>query len=146
MDAFARILDVARPWLRPALVAVSIVLVLSGLSASAGSDPATDCGAAALMEYQSRKIEILTPRNSDSAEEMMKHVISIDGTIAIRRLEEGYCLKFAQCIRKPDDNALTLTLHFNSCIDDEDEERVLETLRLGPTKEMDEFISRLKEE
>ena len=96
---------------------------------NAGNDPIADCGTAALTEYEKSKAAILTPKTSDSPERMMDRLISIDGTIAIRRLEEGYCLKFAQCIRKPSDDPLTLALHFNSCIEDEDTERVLDDLR-----------------
>lgn len=98
------------------------------------------------MDYESRKVAILTPRNSDSPDQMMDRLISVDGTIAIRRLEEGYCLKFARCMIKPSDDQLTLASHFNSCIEDEDTERVLDDLRDRGTKAINEFISRLKEE
>jgi hypothetical protein len=110
-------------------MAASIVAaLLPGSWANAGNDPIADCGTAALTEYEKSKAAILTPKTSDSPERMMDRLISIDGTIAIRRLEEGYCLKFAQCIRKPSDDPLTLALHFNSCIEDEDTERVNEAI------------------
>jgi hypothetical protein len=146
MHRFAVILDAPRSRLRPMLVVASIALVLPTLSASASNDPAMECGAAALMEYQSRKVAILAPRNSDSAEEMIHRLASIDGAIAIRRLEEEYCLKFAQCISKPTDTPLVLASHFNSCIGDEDAERVLDDLRDRGSNAINEFISRLKEE
>jgi hypothetical protein len=132
---------------RRSLMAVStIAAVLPESWANAGNDPVADCGTAALMEYEKNKVAILTPKMSDSPERMMDRLISIEGTVAIRRLEEGYCLKLAQCVRKPSDDPLTLALHFNSCIEDEDTERVLDDLRDRGSKEIDEFISRLKEE
>ena len=98
------------------------------------------------MEYESRKAAILTPRNSDNAEQMMDHLVSIENTVAVRRLEEEYCLKFAKCISKPTDDRLSLALHFSSCIEDEDEDRVLDDIRDRGSKAINEFISRLKEE
>jgi hypothetical protein len=147
MRAFAVILDVPRPRLGRMLIAASLaVVVLRGLPAIAGDDAVIDCGTAALKEFESHKVAILTPKSSDSAEQMIGRLISIDGTIEIRRLEEGYCLRFAQCIRKPSDDPLTLASHFNSCVEDEETERVLDELRDRGSKAIEEFISRLKEE
>jgi hypothetical protein len=43
---------------------------------------------------------------------------SVDSQIAIRRLEEEFCLRFIHCILD-DQNTLNFTAAFNSCLEDE---------------------------
>jgi hypothetical protein len=46
---------------------------------------------------------------------------SIGGVVAKRRLMEGYCVQFVQCLNVP---AIAMGAMFSKCLDDEDEDRL----------------------
>jgi hypothetical protein len=81
-----------------------------------------------------------------SGDATMHSPFSIDETVAARRLEEGFCLKVVSCERRAGGTGMEDAVHFISCIDNEDKERVLSNLHDGSDAERQEAISRLKDE
>jgi hypothetical protein len=80
------------------------VLVLS--SATALADEKT-CLTAAFTEYNKANLAIMT---------QVTTVMSVEATVAQRRLQEQYCIRVAQC-RTTSPMALAAT--FSRCLDDE---------------------------
>jgi hypothetical protein len=91
-----------------------IVAALSFTTSSASADEAA-CVDAAFGEYSKANIAIMT-RSAP--------VMSIDATIAQRRLQEQYCLQVAQCRVDGQDSAALIATMFSTCLDDEARERL----------------------
>jgi hypothetical protein len=91
-----------------------IVAALSLATASAFADEAA-CVEAAFGEYNKANIAIMT---------QSAPVMSIDATIAQRRLQERYCLRVAQCRVDGQDSAALIATIFSICLDDEARERL----------------------
>jgi len=85
------------------------VLLFCALPAHSGEAQKDACGVAAMTDYSKAKLALL---QKDSP------LMSVDGAIAERRLEEEFCLRFVQCILD-DSNSLQFKSGFLSCLRDE---------------------------
>jgi hypothetical protein len=111
-----------RQWLAAALVVVAAVVLFKMLPdkaplVPAKKNPQNDCAYNAMAQYTSdslalsnKDVELLTQPNASAG-------LSIESTIARRRLEEQFCLKFAACLL-PDPSASLHDLQFASAFDD----------------------------
>jgi hypothetical protein len=91
-----------------------IVTALLYATACASADEAA-CVDAAFGEYSRANISIMT---------QSAPVMSIDATIAQRRLQEKYCLQVAQCREDGQGSAALIATMFSTCLDDEARERL----------------------
>jgi hypothetical protein len=82
-------------------------IVLSTVAApSAGAK--SECGEAAIMDFKARL----------AAMEQESPVLPVESTIAVRRLEEDFCLRFVRC-EHSDPNSFQFRASFESCLHDE---------------------------
>jgi hypothetical protein len=69
-------------------VGFAVVYLCLAVPAAAADDPSAACAFAATMEFNKANIALLSTNP----------LMSVDAQIAHRRLEEGYCLKYAHCL------------------------------------------------
>jgi hypothetical protein len=89
-----------------------LALLLWNLSALAQQQTTNACALAAYKEYVQMKLALLQPQLQD-----VTRLMSYQAIIAGRRLQEQYCLRFAQCLF--DINTSTGAAMFSSCLQDE---------------------------
>lgn len=95
---------------------------LNGRPPKSASNPRaaaqTDCGTMALTEYTRKNLALLTSSGP---------VMSVEATVAQRRLTEQFCVRFTRCLfPNPEADAahqIEFQSAFSTCIDDEEEER-----------------------
>jgi hypothetical protein len=90
------------------LAAFAVILTVSA-SAQPTNKAQKECAVAAFTEYNRANLALLTQANP---------VLSIEATIAQRRLEEQYCIRFSQCIIGNQGNVPFLVT-FSKCLEDE---------------------------
>jgi hypothetical protein len=103
--------------MRVALLAGFAVAVMAVSAASAQSPDATACTAAAFADYNKANLRMVQQQPT---------LMPPDAVIAQRRLEEQYCLRYAQCIfgATPDQShALSYRAEFAGCLRDESLEK-----------------------
>jgi hypothetical protein len=95
------------------LLAMVVLLFLpSAAVAETATDKAQkDCAISAYKSYLAASIALY----------QRDQLMSIDGVIAKRRLMEGYCVQFVQCLNLPE---LAMGAIFSKCLDDEDADRI----------------------
>jgi hypothetical protein len=95
-------------------------LMLMAITLSALATPATaesdsekerteDCATAAMTDYV---------KANDALVQQTAPVMSVEATIAQRRLQEEYCLRFVRC-SLDDQNSAIFRVQFDSCLKDE---------------------------
>jgi hypothetical protein len=89
-------------------VTIAALLALVVTNAALANDGIA-CGAAAETEYTFQKAAVLEQFIGRPAE----------GKVAVRRLEEVFCTKIAQCLSKADKDAVPFDKAFTQCLDDE---------------------------
>jgi hypothetical protein len=92
-----------------ARLVVAAVLLFCALSAHSGEAQKNACGIAAMTDYNRAKLALLQKGSP---------LMSVDGAIAERRLEEEFCLRFVRCILD-DSNSLQFKSGFLTCLRDE---------------------------
>jgi hypothetical protein len=103
---------------KTAVLALSVVAVLASESVAkqpptASQDQAKACAVAAKTDYIKENLALLNQGTP---------LLSVEGTITQRRLEEQYCLRFVRCFYG-DPNDLAFKAEFNSCLEDESLEK-----------------------
>ncbi|WGJ15025.1 hypothetical protein QEV83_01570 [Methylocapsa sp. D3K7] len=102
----------------------TLVIVLAPLASSAWAvDQGNACMVAALIDYNQANLALLT--KSDLPK-------TVEATIAQRRLQEQYCLRFAQCqlaSLPPQQTTMALDGAFSDCLRDE----AMEKYQLAPS-------------
>jgi hypothetical protein len=94
------------------LVGVVVAALASDSAAqtpTASQDKAKACAVAAKTDYIKQNLAL---------ENQETPLLSVEGTIAQRRLEEQYCLRFVRCFYD-DPKDLAFQAEFNSCLEDE---------------------------
>jgi hypothetical protein len=87
---------------------VATALVLLSTVAARGEDAKNACSEAAIADFKARLA--LMQRESP--------VLPVESTIAVRRLEEEFCLRFVGCTHS-DRNSVQFRASFESCLHDE---------------------------
>jgi hypothetical protein len=82
--------------------------VLASTVAAPTADAKSACSEAAIMDFKARL----------SAMQQESSVLPVESTIAVRRLEEDFCLRFVRCIHS-DPNSFQFRASFESCLHDE---------------------------
>jgi hypothetical protein len=144
-----------KKWLTAAIVVVVAVLALKMLMpekkrpVAEENNPQNECANNAAVEYNNAKLGLLLPQNSyenltgdDRLEKLKKalierarqpdQLISVDTTLAERRLEEQFCLQLARCVISEPTAALyalRLASVFNNCLQREALEKYDAVLR-----------------
>jgi hypothetical protein len=109
---------------RIALAAAITFATLSSSAANAAGeakDPRVECGVAAVTEYNTANLAQWNSAIANPSE-----LLSVESTIAQRRLQENYCLKLAHCLTDGSNvgpPGLTLGAAFSSCLKDEEAEK-----------------------
>jgi hypothetical protein len=92
----------------PRSLTVAALLALVVTTAALANDGIA-CGAAAETEYHFQKAAVFEKFIGRAAE----------GKVAIRRLEEAFCTKMAQCLSRADKDPAPFDKVFTQCLDDE---------------------------
>ena len=97
------------------VIAISVVQV--GYALAANDKTQTACAAAALTEYTRATVALM----------QQGPIMSVEATIAQRRLEEQYCLKSTRCLMGGEPTSSTtgmaFAVEFSKCLRDEALER-----------------------
>ena len=91
---------------------VAVLFAIAIVAPVKAQEAPKDCAVAALTEYNRANLALLT----------QSPLMSIESTIAQRRLQEHYCLQFATCVvGSPDSSVKQLQYNaaFDSCLQDE---------------------------
>jgi hypothetical protein len=101
------------------LVVVGILLFYSAQKKKAHPPPShqtaqNECATKAYKDYLKNKAALVAPPATDVAK-----MLSIETTLAKRRLEERYCLQFAECLADPNKPAMVKGTFFSACLRDE---------------------------
>jgi hypothetical protein len=99
---------------------VTTAFVLLSTVAGRGNDVKNACGEAAITDFRAR----LALMQQESP------VLPIESTIAVRRLEEEFCLRFVRCVHS-DPNSFQFRASFESRLHDE----AMEKYEAGERKE-----------
>jgi hypothetical protein len=86
----------------------AMAIVLASTVAATGGDAQSACGEAAINDFRAR----LAIMQQESP------VLPVESTIAVRRLEEEFCLHFVRCTHS-DSNSFPFRASFESCLHDE---------------------------
>jgi hypothetical protein len=101
----------------------ALVIVLAALASSAwAADQGNACLVAALNDYNQANLALLTKSEL---------LMTVETTIAQRRLQEQYCLRVAQCqlaSMPPQQTTVALDAAFSDCLRDE----AMEKYELAP--------------
>jgi hypothetical protein len=82
--------------------------VLASTVAAPTADAKSACGEAAIMDFKGRLAAI----------QQESPVPPVESTIAVRRLEEDFCLRFVRCVLS-DPNGFQFRASFESCLHEE---------------------------
>lgn len=101
-------------WLLPGAIVLSVAFVSgSGAQTKRQDAVTTACIAAAFKQYNAANVAIL---------QSAAPILTIEASIAQRRLQERYCLEFARCVVSsipPQSAAIPAAAAFSSCLKDE---------------------------
>ena len=101
---------------------IALLLVMSPASAMAGketnfTDEQLACVSSATKDYLATNAQFVLRATTDGL------VMSVDDTIALRRLQEDYCKQYAACLSSNTDDATqretAIRALFADCLDDE---------------------------
>ena len=87
---------------------IAAAVVLLSTVAARGDEAKNACGEAAIRDFKAR----LAVMQQESP------VLPVESTIALRRLEEEFCLRFVHCAHS-DPNSFPFRASFESCLHDE---------------------------
>jgi hypothetical protein len=87
---------------------LALVIVLVSKVVAFGADAKSACGDAAISDFRTR----LAAMQEESP------VLPVESMIAVRRLEEQFCLRFVRCTHS-DPNTIQFRASFESCLHDE---------------------------
>ncbi len=91
----------------------TVLFILAIVTAAQAQDAPTDaqksCGVAAATEYNKANLALL---------QQGALLLSVEATIAQRRLQEQFCLRFVQCVLS-DQTSLEFMAAFDHCLEDE---------------------------
>jgi hypothetical protein len=88
--------------------AMAVAVVLLSTVAARSDDAKNACGEAAIADFRARLV--LMQQESP--------VLPVEATIAVRRLEEEFCLRFVRCAHS-DPNSFRFRASFESCLHNE---------------------------
>ena len=91
------------------LALVTVAAHAQGSPQPSQKDEAQACGVAAITDYNKANLALL---------QQGKPLMSVEATIAQRRLEEEFCLRFIRCVLT-DQTSLQFIAAFHSCLSDE---------------------------
>jgi hypothetical protein len=118
---------------------LALALVLFGQGKGFAGE---SCELSAFQEYNAAKVQ------ADEIGRRTSPLKTVQEIVNERRLLEAYCLKVAACPGRPNADAtgaaMLGALAFTNCIEDEEEDEVLERLKNGDEKELKDAISRLQ--
>jgi hypothetical protein len=101
-------------WLQRFSAAASMLAVATIAAHAQGPQPAYQdevkaCGVAAMTDYNKANLALIQQGTP---------LMSVEATIAQRRLEEDFCLRFVRCVLT-DQTSLQFIAAFDSCLSDE---------------------------
>jgi hypothetical protein len=88
---------------------MAAAILLLSIVAARGDESQNACGTAAMTEYNRANLALLQQGTP---------LMSVEATIAQRRLEEDFCLRFVRCVLS-DPNSLQFRSAFDTCLRDE---------------------------
>jgi hypothetical protein len=88
---------------------MAAAILLFSIGAANGNEPQNACGVAAMTDYTKANLALM---------QQSSPALSVEATIAQRRLEEEFCLRFVRCVLD-DENSLRFTSAFDTCLRDE---------------------------
>ena len=88
---------------------MAAAILLFSIGADEGNEPQNACGVAAMTDYTKANLALM---QQDSP------AMSVEATIAHRRLEEEFSLRFVRCVLD-DENSMRFTSAFDTCLRDE---------------------------
>jgi hypothetical protein len=88
--------------------AIAVLAILLSNVAARADEPKNACHEGAIADFK-RRLDLIQQQSP---------VLSVDATIAVRRLEEEFCVRFVRCTFN-DRESVRFRANFESCLHDE---------------------------